>query len=523
MWLEMVTWQIERIIIVGALALYALWKIPRAWRWVRRNGLITPIKILTVRLYLKLPAGKRELKRANEVIKASVQASVLRHRDPPSLRLPEKGTPAEAILKKLDTWAERDKKFWQSGKISGGVYNGSDKLASLSAKAMKKFMFANPLHPDLFPAVRQMESEIVAMTADLFHGTATTCGTLTTGGTESLIMAMHTYREWGRKERGITNPEIVACETVHVGVDKAAHYLGMTLVHIPVDPLTYKVDMKKLRGEINSNTVCIIGSAPNFANGIIDPIEELAVEARKWDIGLHVDCCLGGYVVPFMEAAGFPLSPFDFRVPGVTSISCDPHKYGNTTKGVSVILYATPEWRYFQYYTCATWTGGLYATPTMTGSKSGAISVAAWTVLNHIGREGYVEYARKIVNATRYIAAEAAKVPHAVVLGQPTVNVVAIASDLNVYAIADAMNKDDGWNLACLQFPSSFHLCITSANCDLAEDFVRDLAKAIEKIKANPDVSKSASAGMYGMAETIPDKGVVGHIGRHFLDCLYMA
>jgi sphinganine-1-phosphate aldolase len=171
---------------------------------------------------------------------------------------------------------------------------------------MEKFMFANPLHPDLFPAVRQMESDIVAMTSQLFNGTPRTCGTLTTGGTESLIMAMHAYREWGRQVKGISEPEIVACETVHVAIDKAAYYLGMTLVHVPVDPLTFKVDMRKLRRELNSNTVCIIGSAPNFANGIIDPIEELAVEAKRWNVGLHVDCCLGGFVVPFMEAAGYP-------------------------------------------------------------------------------------------------------------------------------------------------------------------------------------------------------------------------
>lgn len=519
----MVTWNPERLLIAGAFALYLLWKLPRAWRWVRRNGFIRPLKILGIRLYLRTPAGKRELAKADQIIKASVQKSVLKHRGTPILRLPDRGLPSEVILKQLDALAVRDKQFWQSGKVSGGVYNGADELASISAKAMKKFMFANPLHPDLFPAVRQMESDIVSMTADLFNGPQTACGTLTTGGTESLIMAMHTYREWGRKVRGITRPEIVASETVHVGVDKAAHYLGMTLVHIPVDPKTFKVDMDKLRREVNSNTVCIIGSAPNFANGIIDPIEELAEVARMWKIGLHVDCCLGGFVVPFMEAAGFPLRPFDFRVEGVTSISCDPHKYGNTTKGVSVILYLNYEWRHFQYYTCATWTGGLYATPTMTGSKSGAISVAAWTVLNHIGREGYIEFTKKIVHATRYIAEEAAKVPHIRVLGQPTVNVVAVASDLNIYAIADSMRREANWNLACLQFPSSFHICITSANCDLAAEFVRDLAKAVEEVISNPDTSNSANAGMYGMAETIPDKSVVGDIGRHFLDCLYEA
>jgi glutamate/tyrosine decarboxylase-like PLP-dependent enzyme len=159
----------------------------------------------------------------------------------------------------------------------------------------------------------------------------------------------------------------------------------------------------------------------------------------------------------------------------------------------------------------------------MTGSKSGAISVAAWSVLMHIGREGYVEFTKKIVAATRYIAQEAVKVPHIRVLGQPTVNVVALASDLNIYTISDSMRREDGWNLACLQFPSSFHLCVTSANCDLAADFIRDLTKAVEHVKSHPELNKHENAGMYGMAETVPDKGVVGHIGRHFLDCLYTA
>eukprot|EP01098_Paradermamoeba_levis_P003614 TRINITY_DN1624_c0_g1_i2.p1 TRINITY_DN1624_c0_g1~~TRINITY_DN1624_c0_g1_i2.p1 ORF type:complete len:449 (+),score=118.60 TRINITY_DN1624_c0_g1_i2:137-1483(+) len=338
-----------------------------------------------------------------------------------NLRLPAKGIPKQELLEMIDQHKRVAKVDWEEGKISGAVYYGSGDVTEVANYASNTFSLANPLHPDLFPGVNKMEAEIVSMVLNMYNGGPSTCGTMTSGGTESILMACKAHREWARETKGITSPEIVAPTSVHAAFDKACGYFGIKLIHVPVDPVSSTADIKATRRAITSNTIMLVGSVPSFPHGTMDDIQELAKLARKYEIGLHVDCCLGGFLVPFMEKAGFPLPHFDFRVPGVTSISCDPHKYGFAPKGSSVVLYANTELRHHQYFVATDWTGGIYASPSIAGSRPGANIAGCWASMMNMGEEGYVRSTQEIISATRKIDAGLREIRGIHVCGQPLV------------------------------------------------------------------------------------------------------
>ncbi|KAJ1555603.1 hypothetical protein HK096_002010, partial [Nowakowskiella sp. JEL0078] len=244
-----------------------------------------------------------------------------------------------------------------------------------------------------------MEAEIVSMVLSMYNAPEGACGNVTSGGTESLLLAVKAYRDYARDKRGITEPEMVLPITIHAAFDKAAHYFGIKIISIPWDPITGKVNIEKMAASITRNTILLAGSAPNFPHGIIDDIPAIAKLARKHQLPLHVDACLGGFLIPFMEKAGFNLPhKFDFRVDGVTSISVDPHKYGFTPKGCSVLLFKEKELRHSMYYLSTDWPGGIYATPTLAGTRSGALIATCWTSMLHFGEEGYIESTRNIID-----------------------------------------------------------------------------------------------------------------------------
>merc|ERR1719357_490202 len=301
----------------------------------------------------------------------------------------------------------------------------------------------------------------------------------------------------------------------------------MVIKHIAVDPETRAVDVKAMSRAIDSSTCMLAGSCPQFPHGTIDDIQAIAALGLKKGIPVHVDACLGGFLVPFMEEAGYPLPPFDFRVEGVTSISADTHKYGFAPKGSSVILYSEPKYRHYQWFTFADWPGGIYATSTISGSKAGGITAACWASLVYHGRSGYVDSTRKIVNTTRYITDELAKIPGIEVLGKPQVSVVAFGcakdAGANIFGISE-MLKDKGWNLNNLQFPSCIHLCVTMLHTEngVADKFVNDVRESAAKAMADPSATNTESAAIYGMSQTIPDRGLVSLITWSYLDSLYI-
>ena len=324
---------------------------------------------------------------------------------------------------------------------------------------------SNPLHPDLWPSATKFEAEIVAMTAAMLGGghaapEAPVVGTVSSGGTESILLAMKTYRDFARERRGIAAPEIVAPVTAHAAFDKAARFFDMPLVRVPVDG-GFRADLGALAAAVTERTAVVVGSAPNFPHGVIDPIPEIAALAADRGVACHVDACLGGFILPWAERLGYPVPPFDFRLPGVTSMSADTHKYGYAAKGSSVVLYRGRELRQFQYYTVTDWPGGLYLSPTFAGSRPGALSATCWAAMVSIGESGYTEAARRILATGARIRDGIAAIPGLSVLGDP-LWVIAFAADdgLDVYQVMENMGHR-GWSLNGLQRPAAVHIAVT--------------------------------------------------------------
>ncbi|XP_004559681.1 sphingosine-1-phosphate lyase 1 isoform X1 [Maylandia zebra] len=497
--------------------------------WVKgflfqQESLTSRIKKQCFRLIRKIPfiggAIQSQLNKALDDMSASL--FTLKEGMSYTTELPSKGLSQAKVMEKIKEYDTLNEVKWDKGLVSGAVYWGDESLTNLLVKVYGDFAWSNPLHPDIFPGVRKMEAEVVRMACTLFHGGPNSCGTVTSGGTESILMACKAYRDIAH-ERGVKHPEILAPVSVHAAFDKAAHYFGMKLVHIPLDKKTMKVDVKAMRRAISKNTAMLVCSAPQFPHGIIDPIEEVAKLAVRYNIPMHVDACLGGFLIVFMAKAGYPLAPFDFRVKGVTSISADTHKYGYAPKGSSVILYSDKKYRQYQYFVAADWQGGIYASPSIAGSRPGGIIAACWATMMYMGENGYVDATKKIVSTAHKIKTEIRKIKGVFVFGDPEVSVVAIGSDdFDIFRLSNALTSK-GWNLNTLQYPSSIHICCTVLHTQpgVADHFIRDVKEQVAIIMKNPKEKTTGMGAIYGMAQAIPDRSLVTEISRGFLDCLY--
>lgn len=474
--------------------------------------------------YVKMiPLVKKKIAEEKNKMLVDMEGSFHKSVDGYQKSLPATGLKMEEVEKLLTKYKSLAQVDWENGQVSGTVYSGEAELTELMAKTYGMFAWSNPLHPDVFPDVRKMEAEVVRMCCSMFNGDKNTCGTMSSGGSESIMLACLTYRNMAR-DNGISFPEMIVPLTVHAAFDKAASYFRMKITHIPTDKETGKVDIKAMRRAINKNTCMLAGSAPGFPHGIIDDIEEIAALGKKYNIPVHVDCCLGGFLVPFMEKAGYPIPPVDFRLPGVTSISADTHKYGFAPKGSSVILYRNPDYRQKQFFVQPDWPGGIYATSTMGGSRAGAIIAACWATMMHIGLDGYVESTRKIIKTARYIAKGVRDIEGLVVYGEPLMSVVGIGSDrFNIFRLADILTSR-GYNLNALQYPDSLHLCCTLVHTKegVADKFLSDLRNAVEEILQDPqDHAIGGMGAIYGMAQSIPDKKMVGELAGCYLEAMY--
>lgn len=447
--------------------------------------------------------------------------------------LPETGLGNDAVIAELGKMNELlDAAHWEKGRVSGAVYHGGKSLLELQLKAYDQFSVANQLHPDVFPGIRKMEAEVVAMVLKLFNAPKLGCGSTSLGGTESLLLACLAAREHGKRYKGITKPEIVAPVTVHAGIDKACYYFNIKLHKVDVDPATYQVDVKKMKKLVNRNTILLVGSAPNYPHGIIDDIELISKVAVSKQIPLHVDACLGSFIVTFLERskvhgdAKIPL--FDFRVPGVTSISCDTHKYGFAPKGSSIIMYRDPKMRECQYFVQSQWTGGMYGSPTLAGSRPGALMAGCWATLVNIGSKGYTELCKDIVSATKKlekaIRDDKQLSEHLEVLGKPLASVVAFkvrkGSKLNIYRLGDDMTEK-GWHFALLQKPAALHFAFTRLSVPVVNELIADLKRAVKDQADAKVVETSDTAALYGVAGSVATAGVASRIIVAFLDTLY--
>jgi sphinganine-1-phosphate aldolase len=440
---------------------------------------------------------------------------------PSFIEIPEKGRERADILHDMEAMRAEEESHWKDGYVSGAVYHGDTEHIEFLNRVYAINSQSNPLHADVWPSATKFEAEIVAMTANMLGGTGQDVhGTLSSGGTESIMLAIKTYRDLARETKGIKRPEMIVPITAHAAFDKASQYFKIKTIHIPVDK-DYRADVNAARRAINHNTICIVGSAPSFPHGVIDPIEALSELARVHKIGFHTDACLGGFVLPWAEKLGYTVPLFDFRLPGVTSISADTHKYGYAAKGTSVILYRGRDLLHHQYYTTTDWPGGLYFSPTFAGSRPGALSAACWAAMTSIGAQGYMDATKKILETAKVIREGVRQIPELHLLGD-SLFVVAFASDtVDVYKILDFMSHKK-WSLNGLHKPTCVHLCITLRHTQpgIAERFMVDLQEAVEHVKANPS-EKGTMAPVYGMAATMPMRGLVSDMLKKYLDLMF--
>jgi len=420
--------------------------------------------------------------------------------------LPATGRPRAEILAELATIAEAEDAAWENGKCSGTMYCGDHEHYDFLNDAFGRFAHVNALQRDMCPSMTRFEGEIIAMTLDLLRADAVTesapAGLVTSGGSGSILHAVLAYREDGRERRGITRPNVVKPETAHPAFDKACHLLGVECRRVPVDATTTLADPALMATAIDENTVAIIGSACNYGYGTVDPIEALSDLALERGIGLHVDGCLGGFILPFGRDLGYDIPCFDFRVPGVTTISADTHKYGYGFKGTSVLAFRDRALRNAQYFFMTDWSGGKYASPGIDGSRSGGLLASTWAAMVSLGREGYLEYARRIFTTADAMIAAVRSHPELRILGtNPTFLFSFTSDEFDIYLVNDFM-RTRGWRFNGQQYPNAIHMAVTrpQTQTGLASEFATDLADAAAYAREHRD-ERPASGAVYGGIE----------------------
>jgi glutamate/tyrosine decarboxylase-like PLP-dependent enzyme len=469
----------------------------------------------------KLAPARRRLEQEYAHLLQGLEPALKPYRStwPTFAQLPPQGLPRAEVLRQIEAMAEAERPRWQSGFASGAVYHGDREHIDFLNQVYARTSQCNPLHADLWPSTSKYEAEVVAMTAAMLGATpgdAEICGTVTSGGTESILLAMKAYRDRAKRRR----PQMVVPITAHAAFDKAAQYFNLELARVPVDD-GGRADLGAVRAAINRRTVVVVGSAPCFPYGVIDPIAEMAALAAAAGVGFHTDACLGGFVLPWARKLGYPVPAFDFQVPGVTSISVDTHKYGYAAKGTSVVLYRGRELRRHQYFVATDWPGGLYFSPTLAGSRPGGLSAACWATLLTMGEEGYLEATRQILTTAERLRRGIAATAGLRVIGEPLWNIAFASEELDVYRVLEQLSAR-GWSLNGLHMPPAVHLCVTlrHTQAGVAERFLADLAAAVEHVRVHPH-EHGSMAPVYGMAATLPFRGAVADLLERYVDLLY--
>eukprot|EP00057_Strongylocentrotus_purpuratus_P020207 XP_011674681.1 PREDICTED: sphingosine-1-phosphate lyase 1 [Strongylocentrotus purpuratus] len=427
---------------------------------------------------------------------------------------------------------------WQKGKVSGTVYTGENH--GIMGQVFELFCNSNLLQPGVFPGVRKMEAEIVAMCCDIFKGGPESCGTTTSGGTESLLLACLAYRELARA-RGVQRPEILLPICGHAAFEKAAHLFEMRIVRTPLNKTTYKADVQAMKKMINKNTCMLVVSAPCFPHGIIDPISEVAKLGLKYNIPVHIDMCMGGFLYPFLRLGGHDIPPSDFSVAGITSISADLHKYGKAPKGSSVVLYSDQKYRQGQFFVSTDWVGGVYASPTLAGTRSGAVIATAWATLMLQGLDGYIQHADRVIKTRESIEKRLREIEGILLskgIGAPlfsdSYNILSLHPLLLSFShlvplpipplIIIMVLKSFIHFKYVFYFSSSASLCVTVTdlfNKETANQLIADVEEGTAEIMKDPNAKAEGMAAIYGMASTLPDRSLVSDFICGYLDAFY--
>ena len=401
------------------------------------------------------------------------------------MAFPGSGRPIEDVIADLAAKRVRDAR-WQDGKTFGMVYSGGPSAHEAAERAAMLYLHENALNTKAFPSLGEIQSEVVGWAADLLNAPKTAAGFLTSGGTESILCAVLAARERGRKERGIDRPEMIVAESAHAAFHKAAHLFGVTLIKTPVRE-DWRADTNAMADAITKNTVLLVGSAPQYPQGVVDDIAAIAGLAKSAEANCHVDACMGGFVLPFAERLGRALPAWDFRLEGVSSISADIHKLGYAPKGVSVILYRDRALRAHQTFMFDDWLGGFYASPNIQGSRSGMPMAAAWAVMQHLGMDGYLELTRATLDSADRMRSGIKAIEGLRVLGDGNFHIVAMAADpssqrkTDVFALGDAL-LEKGWFHDRQKPPESLHSTVSNTNTGLIEAYLTDLRACVDAL-----------------------------------------
>ena len=410
--------------------------------------------------------------------------------------IPATGMSAQSIVTSFDEMSAHDVQ-WRDGKAFSLAYNAGPEVLAVAEEAYRRFSGANALNTAAFPSLRQMQGEVIEMAGVWLGSPTDAAGYFTSGGTESILMAVKAARDQFRAENEVTHPNIVLPTSAHAAFDKAAAYFGVELRRVDVLP-NWRADVVAMAERIDKNTIMIVGSAPQYPQGVVDDIPALAALAQRQNINCHVDACMGGVSLAYLSRLGHQIPPWNLHVDGVTSISVDLHKFGYTSKGASVIMYANKRLRSFQGFFTDQWLGGVYASSGMLGTKSGGAIAAAWAVMHFLGDDGYLRLTKGARVATEKLAHHISCHPHLSLLAQPDALLLSfIAKDpqrLNVYAVADEMWKR-GWYVDRQEPPRSLHCTVNAVHESVIDAMIVDLDECIAIVL---DTDKTGDVGAYG-------------------------
>ena len=399
------------------------------------------------------------------------------------LRMPGDGLDREVLFAEMED-ARAGDVYWRDGRLGLYVHFGGEDILAIAKEAYQRFFSENALGPTAFPSLARFEREVVGWTADLLNAGPGAAGNITSGGTESIFMAMKSIRDWADDHgRGGGCPEVIAPYSAHPAFSKAAHLLRMKVTRIGLGD-DFRAIPSQMSSAVGPNTVGIMGSAPGFPHGVIDPIESIAAIAREHDLWMHVDACVGGFILPFARKLQYPIPEFDFSVDGVRSISADLHKYGFTAKGASTIIYRGAAEHAYQIYEFDEWPRGKYAAPTLAGTRPGGAVAAAWAVMRYLGEAGYVEVARGIMGARDELLAGIEAIDGLYVISDPDGPIITYgANGFDIFAVAEAMGER-GWFVTRGAEPPCIHLgMLTAIHVPVVAQYLSDLAEAAGEVR----------------------------------------
>jgi len=433
----------------------------------------------------------------------------------PLVCFPETPTSAKELIKYIKEKKTADVD-WQSGKAFCLIYYPGEERSKTIREIYDLYFSDNALNPTATPSLAELEAEVASMCADLFNGDGQVRGNITSGGTESILLAVKTARDWAKKNKPhIKRPMVIVPASIHPAFMKAFHYFEVDFV-----PVELREDLRAntaaMEAAITENTIMLCCSAPSYPHGVVDPVAEIAAVAKSHDLLCHVDACIGGFMLPFLRKLNYPIPAFDFSVEGVTSISADIHKYGYSTKGSSVVLYRNAALRKHQFSIYTKWNGGIYGSPTISGTRPGGTIAGAWAALKGIGEQGYLEMAVVTMDATEKIRKGIDAIEGLDIMGKPDMSILAFKSDkMDIYALADELNKK-GWHFERQQLPPSIHLTINYIHKDVADAFIGDLQEAVRKVKkfsVRKITNKLQVGAVKGLHKILPE-GTVAKIQK---------